>query len=368
MYKTLFYIEHLYHRAGLDPVYRALKNSGKFKIDFLAGRDAQRKFLFFNRSLKKQIEQDIKRNGGNIAESTSGYDLVVTGDLVRSPQKFKNAMLVFINHGTGIKTILYRLLEKQQNTSYLIFVEGEYRKQKILEHDVQGKSQIEVVGYPKLDPFFNGAYDRDKILNSIGLDPDLPTLIYAPTYKPTSIDYIKDEIFSQCRDINLIIKLHQYSWRGKYAPSWHHQIYQRNIGNFKKAYLVPGNDYNIMPYLAASDVLLTEASSTMFEFLAMGKTGIIYDLPCDRLKHTDGQSILDEDNRNFLENTFIHINSPDHIKDGFNQAINPPPEYLNNAENWRKKLFYKLDGKASERICSNILDKFSTGEYKKLLI
>lgn len=368
MYKTLFYIEHLYHRASLDPVYKTLLNNGNFNIDFTVGRDAQRKFLLFNRSLKKQIEQDIKNHGGNIAKSTSGYDLVVTGDLVRTPEKFKKAMLVFINHGTGIKTILYRLLSKQKDIPYLILVEGEYRRQKILEHGVQGKSQIEVVGYPKLDPFFNGDYNRDKILNSIGLNPALPTLIYAPTYKPSSIDYIKNEIFPQCRDINLIIKLHQYSWRGKYAPKWHHQIYQRSIANFKSAYLVPSNDYNIMPYLAASDVLLTEASSTMFEFLAMGKTGIIYDLPCDRLKHSDGQSILDEDNRNFLENTFIHINSPAQIRDGFNQALHPPPDYLRNAENWRKKLFYKLDGKASERICSKIMEMFTTGEYKKLLI
>lgn len=359
MYKALIYIEHLYHRASLDPVCRALQNSGSFTIDFLAGRDAERKFLFFNRSLKKQIEQDIVDHGGTIAKTTAGYDLVVTGDLLRKPEIFGNARLVFINHGTGIKTILYRLLEKQQQTSYLILIEGEYRKQKILEHNVQGKSHIKVVGYPKLDPFFNKAYDRDKILANIGLDPKQPTLIYAPTYKPTSINFIRDRILEQCKDINLIIKLHQYSWRGKYAPKWHHRIYQKNIDNFNNTYLVPSNDYNIMPYLAAADVLLTEASSTMFEFLAMGKTGIIYDLPCDQLKHSDGQSILDEDNRNFLKDTFIHIDSPHQIRDGFNRALDPPPEYLINAENWRNKLFYKLDGQASQRTVNHILNFLS---------
>jgi hypothetical protein len=359
MYKALFYIEHLYHRASLDPVYRALQNSNKFEIDFKAGRDSKRIFRLFNRSLKKQIEQDIVSHGGTIAQATTGYDLVITGDLLRKPEIFDKAKLVFINHGTGIKTILYRLLNKQQDIPYLIFVEGEYRKQKIFKHNVQGKSRIEVVGYPKLDPFFNGEYDREKILGNIGLDPKLPTLIYAPTYKPTSIDFIREGIFDQCKEINLIIKLHQYSWRGKYAPKWHHRIYQRNIDNYSHAYLVSGDDYNIMPFLAASDVLLTEASSTMFEFLAMGKIGIIYDLPCDQLKHSDGQSILDEDNRNFLKDAFIHINSPSQIRDGFNRALNPPREYLKNAENWKNKLFYKLDGQASSRIVDRILDLLS---------
>lgn len=350
MYKALFYIEHLYHRASLDPVYRALVKNGGFKIDFFIGKDQERKFLFFNRPLKNNIEKELKNEGLNIAEDTKGYDIVITGDIVRNPEIFGDTIICFINHGTGIKTILYRLLEKQKNTRYMIFVEGEYRKNKIIEHDVKGMSDIFVVGYPKLDPYFKGVFNKNNLLKKMKLDPDLPTITYAPTYKPTSITYIKDEIIDQCKDINLIVKLHQYSWRGKYAPHWHHRIYEKNINRHPNTYLSPPDQYNIIPILSVSDTMLTEASSTMFEFLAMGKTGIIFDLPCDKLKHSDGRNILDEDNRNFLEGAFVHIHSPDQIKDAVNRAINPPADYITKADEYRNELFYKLDGSASERI------------------
>ena len=82
-------------------------------------------------------------------------------------------------------------------------------------------------------------------------------------------------------------------------------------------------EYNIVPWMAAADTLLSEASSTVFDFLALGKTGIIYDLPGDRLKHSDGMPLLGEDNRAFLKDAFVHVGRPDDLGDAVTRALAP---------------------------------------------
>jgi CDP-glycerol glycerophosphotransferase (TagB/SpsB family) len=109
-------------------------------------------------------------------------------------------------------------------------------------------------------------------------------------------------------------------------------------------------DYNIIPLMAVSDTLISEASSTVFDFLAMSKIGIIYDLDHDNLKHSDGEHILTTDNREFLKDAFVHINKPDKIGDAVTSALNPTESMLKKADEYRDYFFYKLDGKASNRL------------------
>ena len=358
--RVLFRIGHLYHRASLDPIYRVMKERGGFDISFTCPDDRERVFLFFQRSLRAKIERDLEMEGLRVTRETSGFDVVVTGDVLRNPGEYGDALLCFINHGTGIKTILYRLLAKATQTKYLIFVEGEYRSKRIDDFGVRGFSEVHVVGYPKLDPVFRGELDRAGILARYGLDPDKKTVLFAPTYKPTCIGEVRERILEETREYNLIIKLHQYSWRGKYAPHWHHELYEKAVPRFPHARLVPPEDHNIVPFIFVADTMLSEASSTIFEFLALGKAGIIFDLECDRLSHHDGMPILDEDNRMFLEGAFVHIDGADRIGDAVRRAFDPDPAMKARIEEMRNMLFYKLDGHASDRIVS-IIEKSLEG-------
>jgi hypothetical protein len=359
--RVLFRIGHLYHRASLDPIYRCMEESGRYEIYFSCPDDRERVFLLFQRSLRGRIESQLRREGLKVTRETEGFDVVITGDLLRRPGEYGDALLCFINHGTGMKTILYRLLAKTPHTRYLIFVEGEYRRKRIEDFGVRGSSEIYVVGYPKLDPIFQGALDREEIMKRWDLDPAKKTVLFAPTYKPTCIGEVREHILQQTTGHNLIIKLHQYSWRGKYAPHWHHRIYEKALRNYPHARLVPPEEHNILPFIFVADTMLSEASSTIFEFLALGRVGIIYDLPCDRLSHHDGMPLLDEDNRMFLEGAFVHIHDPRRIGEAVREAVNPDPRMKARVEHMRNQLFYKLDGRASERIVSIIEDHLRDG-------
>ena len=61
------------------------------------------------------------------------------------------------------------------------------------------------------------------------------------------------------------------------------------------------DDDNILPYLYAADTLIGEASSTMFDFVALDKISIAFVVPSASLQHPDGASLRDEDPRHFFE-------------------------------------------------------------------
>src|SRR5437762_3044472 len=159
------------------------------------------------------------------------------------------------------------------------------------------------------------------MLRRLGLDPARPTVLFAPTYKPTCIDIVRERILTETANYNLIIKLHQYSWRGKYAPHWHHTLYERAVRQYPHAVLIPVDDYNILPYLYAADTLISEASSTMFDFFALDKSGFFVFWLSEPLQHLDGEAILTEDPQLFLLGAFVHISHPDETSRAVAEAI-----------------------------------------------
>ncbi len=348
--RLLFEVGHLYHRAAFEPLYRVFRQDTRYDVAFTCSYDAERRLGLFNRSLRRKLEARFRAEGLTVADDTRGFDVVIVGDTIRDPKRYGETLLCFVNHGTGIKNILYRNLRAHTQTRYQIFVEGDYRVEKIRQAGAAGRSTVHKVGLPKLDPLFWPGYPtRQRVLQRLGLDPTKPTVLFAPTYKPTCIDVVREHILEATRDYNLIIKLHQYSWRGKYAPHWHHQLYERAVSGTMHAVLIPVDDYNIVPYLYAADTLISEASSTMFDFVALDKTGIIFVLPHDDLRYHDGEPLLTEDPQHFLAGAFLHIRRPDEIRDAIAVALQDDSQRRHKRQQYRDFLFFGLDGQASAR-------------------
>lgn len=364
MITLLFEVGHLYHRAAFDPLYQVFRQDPRYEIAFTCSYDAERRLGVFNRSLKPELEEQFRAEGLAVADDTRGFEVVIVGDTVRDPRRYGTTLLCFVNHGTGIKNILYRNLRANMRTRYQIFVEGDYRVDRIRQAGVQGISTVHKVGLPKLDPLFWPGYpSRSAILRRLGLDPDRPTVLFAPTYKPTCIDKVREHILHETKDYNLIIKLHHYSWRGKYAPHWHHRLYERAVTRYTHAILIPVSDHNILPYLYVADTLVSEASSTMFDFLALDKTGIIFVLPHEQLRHHDSEAILTEDPEHFLSEAFVHIHHPAEIGAAVHRALRDEPERRQVAQRYRDYLFFGLDGRASLRVKATIEQLLAEGGH-----
>ena len=133
-----------------------------------------------------------------------------------------------------------------------------------------GSPAIRLIGLPKTDALVHGTWTRDAVLASLGLDPALATVLYAPTWSPaSSLNAMGTALIGRllAADVNLIVKLHDRSrdLRDRYSGGvdWVGTLTPLLAG--PRAALADGHD--ISPYLAAADLMVTDHSSAGFEYL-----------------------------------------------------------------------------------------------------
>lgn len=279
---------------------------------------------------------------------------------MKNPAKFAGAILCNVDHGPGIKTLRYRHLMKQKNTHYVCFLEGKYRVDKFKKYGLDKIHTIFETGLPKLDVFFDGRFDREKLLSDYHLDPEKKTVLYAPSYKPTSIFSIGERVCELSQKYNLLIKLHPYSWGGKYAPHSQHTFFEKMKNRYSGMHLVGKDDHNILPYMFIADTMISDGSSVINEFLALNRCGIIVDLP--EQTHKDGVSLLENNSKEWLRDSFIHIDpQSENIFEAVEKALCPDSRRLENIYRDKNYIFSYTDGKSAERV-KRITEKLLLGE------
>jgi len=141
---------------------------------------------------------------------------------------------------------------------------------------------IRLVGMPKVDCLVDGSLSRDQVLLEQGLDPSLPTVLYAPTWSPaSSLNLIGVPLIEGLvrLPLNIIVKLHDRSTdpRGRYSGGV-------NWGERLAPLLRPpcgrlAEGPNIAPLLAAADLLVTDHSSAGFEYLLLDRPVVRIEIP-----------------------------------------------------------------------------------------
>ncbi len=353
--KVLFKMFYLYHKAAYDPLIELYENDSQYDVFLSLTDETKRSFGIFDKNQKEKYLDIFVNQGHKVSNENEKFDIVFVPDVV-DEKKYGEALLCLIYHGiTFTKTVTYRELKNHQDYKYFIFLEGSQSVKLLKSSGSLGSSVSYKIGYPKMDPYFQkNKYDKKEILRSLGLDITKPTVLFAPTYKPTCLYDLKDEIFEATTEYNLIIKLHHYAWLGKYASHNQHKIFENRINQFPHSIIIPKDDYNILPLYFVADTLISEASGAITEFLGTGKTGIIYNLDNNKIKHSDGENLLNFDNSKFLKDSFVHINNKQELKEAIRKALNPSDEMKKSQKIDKDKIFYKLDGKASSRIKKEI--------------
>lgn len=347
--KILFQLNYLYHVPAVAPIIELFAQDDKYDIAFEISLDFEYKLGIFRKRFPQSSFKEYFPDNVRSIKNGEQFDVIFGTDVI-DRTKFKDATLCMVYHGpTFNKTVTYRELQKHSDDKYIIFVESEFTADKLIESNSIGNSEALVVGFPKLDPYLNGKYNKDDILIDLGLDKNKQTVLYAPTYKPTSIYDLYQEIFEATKSYNLIVKLHHYSWMGKYASRNQSRLFLNQLKNYNHAIILPQDFYNIIPLYAAADTLISEASGALNEFLITEKVGIVYNLTVKDLTSSKSGSLLSYDG-SYLENEFINIFTPDQIEEAINKALNPSMEQIEKIKKYKNKYFYKNDGKASERI------------------
>lgn len=132
-------------------------------------------------------------------------------------------------------------------------------------------------GYPQLDPLFR----RDPFPDS-GLDPALPTVLYAPTWNLglSSAPILGDRLLELVRGdgppLNLIIKPHPAIAMRR--PNW--LRWWREIAcSDARVRLIAEPDADVTGAMLGSDLMISDASSVIFEFLALDRPIVLVNNP-----------------------------------------------------------------------------------------
>jgi CDP-glycerol glycerophosphotransferase (TagB/SpsB family) len=244
------------------PVYRAMAADPRIEFYFTASEEPQRLTEIYSEA------GDIRLIHPSAARR-SRFDAYVASDFMWQPLP-RGTCRIQIFHGVAGKYGFDAPTQSMRAWDRLFFINQRRLRNFIAAGALDaGSDAIRLVGMPKADCLVDGTYQRGAVLATLGLDPALPTVLYAPTRSPaSSLNMMGLELVQalKARPLNLIVKLHdrQRDKREAYSGGvdWVAAI-EPLLG--PRTVLAPAAD--ISPYLVAADLMITDHSSAGFEFL-----------------------------------------------------------------------------------------------------
>lgn len=190
----------------------------------------------------------------------------------------RNARLsIQMFHGVSFKN--YCVKEKALRYDRL-FLPGPYHRRRYVESGLftADDPRLRVVGMPKLDRLVDGSLERAAILTALRLDPALPTVLYAPTGDAgNSLHRRGQEIIDTllALPINLIVKPHDHAHRDPGCSiDW-----PGRLRALRAPRLVAALHSDVVPLMAAADLLVTDASSVAMEYTILDRPIVFMDVP-----------------------------------------------------------------------------------------
>ena len=280
------------------------------------------------------------------------YDIIIVGNVGQLHKIIlPEAIAVMVYHGIGLKQSYYTDIDDRIN---IRAVESLDRINELKGH---GHKNLVLTGFTKLDRLHNIANESTKIIEQdLELNSNKKTVLYAPSFYPTSIEKISPFLSDLSQDHNIIIKLHAFSWEQK---KYHYQnlLCTELSRDNKDIYLLPNEAFDIIPYYLIADILITDISSTMFEYLPLNRPIIQAECYSLKLKHRilsrrfwKKMDIKRQENIDFTYKIF----DPENLMSRVYYALDNIDEMSENRKNACHQYLYNNDGSASLRLVDAI--------------
>ena len=366
----LFDVYHLYHLAQFDPLIDLLENDNRFKIFFsTSSKNRKEEIEICTSILNKRKGSFIFYENEDIRKAEIkklNLDVFICGWSRYEIESYvsKTTLVIMIYHGIGVKPSYWRDNNKRLDVR---FVEGQYRIDQLRKHGVD--TDLVLTGYIKLDSLFNknSNYYKDKE-ESLGLDKSKKTILYAPTFYPSSLEKLGLSLGDITSGYNLIIKPHMWTYYldsfGGISLKGQRKLIFKLIDQFDHIRLLEPAEYNVTPYYKISDLLLTDASSTIYEMIALSKPVVVNRFYHLKLSHRIFQKRLykrrlDKEMSDEVEKFCFLADNVKQLPLAIEKALNQNNKNTALIKEYQKKMLYKLDGSASIRARDEILKRIN---------
>ncbi|MCS5622407.1 MAG: CDP-glycerol glycerophosphotransferase family protein [Candidatus Marinimicrobia bacterium] len=364
----LFDAYHLYHLPQFDPLIDLLEKDNRFRVYYSTySKNRKEEINICSSILKKRagtfvFDVDEEKRVKKIRDLD--LDVFICGWSRYDLDSFVSdkTLVGMIYHGVGIKPSYWRDNHKRLD---LRFVEGEYRINQLRNYGI--KTDLALTGFIKLDPLFNGSGpDSDQLKKELGLDSSKKTILFAPTFYPSSLEKIGMRLGDYTGEYNVILKPHLWTYFldifGEVNLKMQRELISNLIEKFDHIKLLEPEKYNILPYYLIADVLLTEASSTIYEMIALSKPVVVnrfyklklsHKLFRNRLYRARLNKEMNQDLENFCFIADKHLDVPYALE----TALIEKHKNYDSMKKYQTKMLYKLDGCAAVRARDEILER-----------
>jgi flagellar biosynthesis/type III secretory pathway chaperone len=366
----LFDVYHLYHLAQFDPLIDLLENDNRFKIFFsTSSKNRKEEIEICTSILNKRKGSFIFHENEDIRKTEIkklNLDVFICGWSRYEIESYvsKTTLVIMIYHGIGVKPSYWRDNNKRLDVR---FVEGQYRIDQLRKHGVD--TDLVLTGYIKLDSLFNenSNYFKEKE-ELLGLDESKKTILYAPTFYPSSLEKLGLSLGDITSGYNLIIKPHMWTYYldsfGGISLKGQRSLIFKLIDQFDHIRLLEPAEYNVTPYYKISDLLLTDASSTIYEMIALSKPVVVNRFYHLKLSHRIFQKRLykrrlDKEMNDEVEKFCFLADNVKQLPLAIEKALNQNNKNTALIKEYQKKMLYKLDGSASIRARDEILKRIN---------
>ena len=176
-------------------------------------------------------------------------------------------------------------------------------------HDVErvrtlGVNTAEAVGFPKIDGFVSCELNETPDIPAAFCDLGKKTILFSATWDGSGMSAVHlwyDKLEQLTGQYNVWVTLHP----------WVSEQYRNGIKNSANVYLIDG--YDMLPYIAASDVCVGDTSSIIAEFCLLDKPVITFRVPPTPRTLDDVIALIDE--------VSVRIDTFDDLPNGIETAL-----------------------------------------------
>lgn len=268
----------------------------------------------------------------------------------------KGQLIIGTWHGTSLKKIATDEPGKV-NKNLLFYTKTDYltceseHMRNVLQRITCGKIPILMIGYPRNDILFNvSEKEKNKLRKKLKLPDEKKIILYAPTFRTDN-----KEMSGQFQIQNLDIEKLLTTCSEKFGGKWIfvYRVHDSVIEGMKECtvhnnFVLSGNIGDDMAeYLAVTDVLITDYSSSMFDFMLTKRPCFLYCPDLDYYMNVE---------RGFYfclqELPFMIASTADELYETIMRFVNT--EYLQKTELFLTQIGHIDDGNATEKIVAII--------------
>ena len=367
-YSILFDSFHLYHLPQFEPLIDLLADDERFRIYHSASREIQHDEYELCKSVltKKPGEFIFADSEAERKEKIRNLnlDVFVCGWSRYDIEQYvsEKTLVCMAYHGIGIKPSYWRDNHERLD---IRFVEGPFRMTQLRQNGI--KTELALTGFMKLDNLFRkNKSNTDLIRKEFDLDKTKKTILFAPTFYPSSFELLGKKLGEYTKDYNLIIKPHMWTmYKSNFGGISHKKqrlLFYELSDEFDHVHLVSPEIYNISQFYSISDMLITDASSTIYEMMAFEKPVLVNRFYKLRLSHRLFKNRLyrarlNKEMEKDISDFCFEVKAPKDLPRVIKFAFNNLESKLPAIKTYKKEMFYKLDGRASERAKDKIIER-----------